>query len=230
MPPSPVRRYSLILEGFTPMVRLAAFAPRCRTAAGAATRLAERGRSARRIGALLAPLAALSLLTACAPKELVDRAVVGSFEYHLGPGDKLHVATYGEDRLTGDFTVNPAGVIAFPLLGTVPATGRTVAQFTADLQGRLASQFMRNPQITVEMVNFRPVYILGEVQRPGEFPFAERLSIYALVAKAGGFTYRASQGYVYVRGESEQTEHAVRLSSATAVQPGDTVRIPERTF
>lgn len=179
---------------------------------------------------LLASLGPLSLLAACAPAELAERAPVGTFEYRLGAGDRLRVATYGEERLTGDFTVNAAGAVAFPLLGPVPASGRTVAQFNADLQSRLASQFMRNPQVTVEMVNFRPVYILGEVQRPGEFPFAERLSVYALVAKAGGFTYRASQGYVYVRGEGETQERAVRLSSATAVQPGDTIRIPERTF
>jgi polysaccharide export outer membrane protein len=195
-----------------------------------ARRSAGRSSATHRAARLLAPLAALALVAGCAPKQLTERPVVGSFEYRLGAGDKVRVATYGEDRLTGEFTVNAAGAIAFPLLGTVPAAGRTVSQFTADLQGRLASQFMRNPQVTVEMINFRPVYILGEVQRPGEFPFAERMSVYALVAKAGGFTYRANQSYVFVRGEEETQEHAVRLSSATAVQPGDTIRIPERTF
>ena len=80
------------------------------------------------------------------------------------------------------------------------------------------------------MINLRPVYILGEVQKPGEFPYADRMSVYALVAKAGGFTYRAHQGYVYVRGENEANERAVRLTSGTAIQPGDTVRVPERHF
>lgn len=175
-------------------------------------------------------LSALLLLTACAPAHLVDRAPVGSFEYRIGAGDRLKVATYGEDRLTGEFTVNAQGAVSFPLLGPVPAAGLTVEQFNAEVQRRLATQYMRNPQVTVEMLNFRPVYILGEVQRPGEFPYGDRMSIHALVAKAGGFTYRANQAYVLVRGESETTERAVRLSSATAVQPGDTIRIPERTF
>ena len=172
----------------------------------------------------------LSLLGGCVPANLAQRPAVGSFVYRLGPGDRLRVTTYGEDRLTGEFVVNASGGVSFPLLGPVPATGRTVAEFHADLQGRLAAQYMRNPHVSVEMLNLRPVYILGEVQRPGEFAFADRMSIHALVAKAGGFTYRANQGYVLVRGEDEAEERAVRLTSATAVQPGDTIRVPERTF
>lgn len=175
-------------------------------------------------------LAAIFLLAACGTPQLSERAPVGNFEYRIGAGDRLRVATYGEDRLTGEFTVNAAGAVSFPLLGPVPAAGQTVPEFNVSLRALLASQFMRNPQVTVEMVNFRPVYILGEVQRPGEFPFGDRMSIYALVAKAGGFTYRANQGYVFVRGEDETEERAVRLSSGTAVHPGDTIRIPERTF
>ncbi len=181
-----------------------------------------------RAGALLLPLALL--LGSCGPARLVHRAPVGSYEYRIGPGDRLRVATYGEERLSGDFTVNAAGQVSFPLLGAVPAAGRTVAEFNTDVQRRLGAEFMRNPQVTVEMVSFRPVYILGEVQRPGEFPYGERMSVFALVAKAGGFTYRANQKYVYVRAENELEEHAVRLSSTTAVQPGDTIRVGERTF
>lgn len=170
------------------------------------------------------------LLPACSPAELGERPPVGAYEYRIGPGDRLRVATYGEERLTGEFAVNAAGQVSFPLLGEVPASGRTVAEFNADVRSRLASQFMRNPQVTVEMVSFRPVYILGEVQRPGEFPYGDRMSVYALVAKAGGFTYRANQKYIYVRGEGELAERAIRLSSATSVQPGDTIRVGERTF
>ena len=135
---------------------------------------------------------ALTLLSAaaCTPSTLAERPVVGTFEYRIGPGDRLRIATYGEERLTGEFGVTAQGAIAFPLLGEVDAAGHTVPEFTALLQRRLASEYMRNPQVSVEMVNFRAVYILGEVARPGEFPFGERLSVYALVAKAGGFTFR----------------------------------------
>ena len=178
----------------------------------------------------LVPLVALSLLGACAPAHLEERAGVGSFEYRLGPGDRLKVAVYGEDRLTGEYAVSAAGFVALPLLGDVPVSEQTVAQFGDEVRRRLASRFMRNPQVSVEMINLRPVYILGEVQKPGEFAYSDRMSVYALVAKAGGFTYRAHQGYIYVRGENEASEHAVRLDSATAIQPGDTIRVPERSF
>ena len=175
-------------------------------------------------------LALTLLASACTPGGLAERPAVGTFAYRIGAGDRLRIATYGEDRLTGEFTVTAQGAIAFPLLGELPAQGRTVPEITAELQRRLASQYMRNPQVAVEMVNFRPVYILGEVTRPGEFAYGQQLSIYALVAKAGGFTYRANQGYALIRSENETVERPVRLSSATAVQPGDTIRIPERSF
>lgn len=133
---------------------------------------------------------AMTLLcaAACTPSNLAERPAVGAFEYRIGPGDRLRIATYGEERLTGEFAVTARGAIAFPLLGEVDAAGRTVSEFTALLQRRLAGEFMRNPQVSIEIANFRPVYILGEVARPGEFPFGERMSVYGLVAKAGGFT------------------------------------------
>lgn len=170
------------------------------------------------------------VLSACAPIPLSDRPVVGTYEYRVGPGDKLKVTTYGEARLTGEFTVSGTGVLAFPLLGDVPAAGKTLIELRDELQTRMGAQFLRDPQVGIEMINYRPVYILGEVARPGEFSYSDRLSIFALVAKAGGFTYRASQTYVYIRGENETKERAVRISSAMAVLPGDTIRIPEQAF
>lgn len=172
----------------------------------------------------------LFLLGGCAQVTMTERASVGSYQYRIGPGDRLKVATYGEERLSGEFTVNSAGMVAFPLVGDLPADGKTLTEFKEALQMQLGTAFLRNPQISVEMINFRPVYILGEVARPGEFGFAERMSVFALVAKAGGFTYRANRAFAFIRGENETEEKAVRLGSATAVQPGDTIRIPERTF
>lgn len=176
----------------------------------------------------LLAVALLLLVGACSPVSLSDRPVVGTYEYRLGSGDKMKVTTYGEARLSGEFAVNDQGRLAFPLLGEIDVRGKTLNQFRADLQTRLGTQYLRDPQVSVEMINYRPVYVLGEVARPGEFAYTEKMSIYALVAKAGGFTYRASQSYVLIRSEDETEEHAVRLTSGAAVLPGDTVRIPER--
>ena len=169
-------------------------------------------------------------LAACTPANLAERPSTHAYQYTLGSGDRLKVETYGEQRLTGEFAVNGEGKVSFPLLGEVEARGKTLAQFKADLIGRLGNELLRNPQVTVEMLNLRPVYVLGEVARPGEFPFAEHMTIYALVAKAGGFTYRANREFAYVTGEGDADEQATRLTSTTAVHPGDTIRIPERTF
>lgn len=175
-------------------------------------------------------LAAALVLGACSPQHMTDRDPVGRYAYTLGPGDRLKIATYGEPSLTGEFAVNLDGKVSFPLLGDLDARGKTLAGFRENLLLRLGAQLLRDPQASVEMINFRPVYVLGEVAKPGEFAYGERMSVFALVAKAGGFTYRANQSYVYIRGEDDTEERVIRLSSATAVHPGDTIRIPERTF
>ena len=172
----------------------------------------------------------LLILGGCASVVTSQGVQVSDYVYKIGTGDKLSIKVYGEEALSRDYAVSSNGMIAFPLVGDVPASGKTLTEFRDELGGRLGSQYLRNPQVTVEIVNFRPVFILGEVSRPGEFGYSERMSVFALVAKAGGFTYRANQGYVFIRHESETGERAIKLSSATAVQPGDTVRIPERIF
>lgn len=172
----------------------------------------------------------LACLSACSPAALSDGATVAAYQYRIGPGDRLKVQTYGEQRLSGEFAVGSDGSIGFPLVGDLVVSGKTLPEFKNELTARLGSEFLRNPQISVEITNFRPVYVLGEVAKPGEFSYNERMSVFALVAKAGGFTYRANQKFAYIRHEDGTDEQAVRLSSATAVQPGDTVRIPERSF
>jgi len=172
----------------------------------------------------------LIFTAACSPVVLVEGPSVASYVYQIGSGDTLKIQTFGEPTLSGEFAVNAEGTIAFPLVSDILVGGKTLSEFKADLTARLGAQYLRNPRVSVEMVNFRPVYILGEVTKPGEFNYTERMSVFALVAKAGGFTYRANQSYVFIRRENEAEEKAIRLTSATAVQPGDTVRIPDRVF
>lgn len=155
---------------------------------------------------------------------------LSSYAYKVGTGDRLRVTTYGEPTLSGEFAVSGAGRIAFPLLGDVEAGGKTTEEVRDSLRQLLASKFLRNPSVTVEVINFRPIYVLGEVAKPGEFAFAERLTAYALIAKAGGFTYRADKQRIFIRHENEPDERAYALTSDLAIRPGDTVRIAERYF
>jgi polysaccharide biosynthesis/export protein len=181
---------------------------------------------------LLAPLAAILLLGACVSDDLEDApaAKATPAAYQLGPGDKVRVVTYGEETLTGEFAVAPSGDIAFPLIGDVNAQGRTAVELQKAIATKLAAGYVREPRVAVEVVNFRPFYILGEVNRPGEYPYVSGMTVRQAVATAQGFTYRANTGKVLVKHAGDPNERAYHLSAATPVEPGDTLRIVERYF
>lgn len=171
----------------------------------------------------------LLMLAACGgPIEPLPPAPAAA--YRIAPGDKVKVNVFGEERLSGEFPVESDGALQFPLLGRIPAAGLTAGEFRDKLTAELGRSVLRTPNVTVELAGMRPVYVLGEVAQPGEFAFVEGLSVYQLVAKAGGFTYRANRGEVHIRHVGEPDEKTYRLTASTAVSPGDTIRVGERLF
>lgn len=157
-------------------------------------------------------------------------AVANDGDYALGSGDKLQITVYGEEDLTGEQQVGPDGTVAMPLIGRIPAAGRTAAALSEDIRAKLAEGFVHNPSVTVTITTYRPFYILGEVNTPGQYEYAKGMSVLAAVARAGGFTYRAKKSEVFVRHEGGGAEQRVKLTSDLPVQPGDTIRIGERYF
>lgn len=196
---------------------------------------------ARTIHGLLATLM-LVLVAACAggvpPTAAQTEAAAqvaptqAASDYQLGSGDRLRITVFGEDRMTGEYAVSGIGEVSFPLIGNVPAAGRTVGQLQETLRARLASGYIRDPRVAVEVLNFRPYYILGEVTRPGQYPYVVGLTVQQAVATAGGYTYRANTKRVYVKRLLDTVEQQVNLRDKTpiGVQPGDTIRISERFF
>lgn len=150
-------------------------------------------------------------------------------EYRLGTGDQLRVIVFGEAELTGPFVVGSQGSVAFPLVGEVQASGLTVQEFTDSLQTTL-EMYIRQPIVSVEVTNYRPFFILGEVQRPGTYPYSARLTVQNAVATAGGFSYRANTRRVFIKHANSSEEQEYLLTTNTPVLPGDTVRIAERRF
>ena len=148
----------------------------------------------------------------------------------LSPGDKIKIATYGEEKLTGDFEVSPAGTIAFPLIGEVKAAGLQTEELSNAIEAKLGDGYLLEPQVSVQVANFRPVYILGEVNKPGEYPYTQGLTIRGAVAKADGFTYRANEKRVFLKRAGEAGEQEYPMSADFAVLPGDTIRFGERYF
>ncbi len=182
--------------------------------------------------ALLAgfPLGAGALvLGGCSTVPSTPDDVAQPVEYRLGPGDQLRISVFNEAELTGNFVVGSQGTISYPLVGDVHAAGLTITEFTESLREALL-QFIRQPNLSVEVANYRPFFILGEVQRPGTYPYSASLTVLNAVATAGGFTYRANRGRVFIRHANEQEERSYPLTIATPVLPGDTVRIGERLF
>jgi polysaccharide export outer membrane protein len=152
------------------------------------------------------------------------------FEYRLGAGDKLRVIVFGEDTLSGEFVVSSAGTVELPLIGAVNASGQTISQFQAAVEKALRDGYLKDPRVSAEVENYRPFFILGEVQKPGQYPYTASLSVMNAVATAQGFTYRADSRHVFIKHLNEAGEHKVNLTTATPVEPGDTIRIPERIF
>jgi polysaccharide export outer membrane protein len=149
--------------------------------------------------------------------------------YRLGIGDKLKVTVFGEESLSGAVDVNGAGQVALPLAGEVPAQGKTLAQFRETVVRRLADGYLKNPKVTVEITNYRPIYVHGEVKNGGEYAYKTGLKLRDAVAMAGGYTYRAEQAYAIILRDG-YGEVRLPANGTVALLPGDNVRIPERFF
>lgn len=175
-------------------------------------------------------LAGCAMLMGCATTATTTLPSASGVEYRLSPGDKLKLEVFREDSLSGEYVVNDQGTIGLPLVGEIKASGRTVAQLRDELTVTLGQRYVRNARINLDIVSYRPIYILGEVQKPGEYTYSGQMSVHALVALAGGFTYRANEKVVFIRHVNEAAEAAYKLTSGAAVLPGDTVRIDRRYF
>ncbi len=153
-------------------------------------------------------------------------------QYRMVAGDQMRITILDEEALSGQHTVTSEGDISFPLLGDIVAAGKTVGEFRSELVQRLSPDYLVDPRISIEILNYRPVYVLGEVERAGEFKYAPELTVTQAVALAGGYTYRADRSRVFVRRAGQPQEVTYELSSERPVylSPGDTIRVGERYF
>lgn len=152
------------------------------------------------------------------------------YVYRLAPDDRVRITVYGEPNLSGEFAVNSEGKISFPLVGMVPVQGKTVSELASTLTGALDASYYKNPHLVVDLISSRPIYVLGEVNKAGQYPYQSGMTALGAVATAGGFTYRANQKTVMIRHVGTASEERAPLTADLIVQPGDTVRIKERHF
>jgi len=180
---------------------------------------------------LLAAPALLASGTACQSAKLEKGPTAAQLGvYRLGSGDALRLIVYGEDRLSGDFKVSDTGNIVLPLIGDVKAAGLTVDELTQAVIAAYSRNVLKNPRVAIEITSYRPFFILGEVNKPGQYPFIPGMTVRQAIATANGYTPIARQKIVNITHWGESEERSYRLEAATVVRPGDTIRIGERPF
>lgn len=150
--------------------------------------------------------------------------------YTLGAGDRVRVTVFEQEGLTNTYSVDQAGYVAFPLVGAVPARGRTAQQLEGDIAGKLRAGFIRDPDVTVEIDRYRPIFVMGEVGAAGQYSYLPGLTAHEAVAVAGGFTPRANQENVDVTRDINGKVMTGRVPTSDPLLPGDTVYVRERLF
>jgi polysaccharide export outer membrane protein len=179
----------------------------------------------------LAALSTLALDGCAGPRSTaatpLTTAAAATTSYKLGSGDRVRVVVFGQENLSGEFGLDGGGHFAMPLIGEIQAGGLTTRELELQIRQKFMTGYLLDPQIGVEVLNYRPFYILGEVKNPGSYPYVDGMAALNAVALAGGFTYRAKQGeFLLRRGDSA----GVQVGGDHVLMPGDTITVEERFF
>jgi polysaccharide biosynthesis/export protein len=151
--------------------------------------------------------------------------------YRLGAGDRIRVIVYGDKELSDSFAIADDGTVSLPLAGTVQASGRSTSDVAAGIAAALESRgMMRDPSVAVEVETYRPIFILGEVTKPGQYPYEPGMTAIAAVSIAGGYTYRAIESYVGILRKEGTTAVTGRTLPQDKVAPGDVITVYDRRF
>jgi polysaccharide export outer membrane protein len=151
-------------------------------------------------------------------------------EYRLGSGDQVKITVFNQEDLSGDYTINGGGVISLPLIGDVSARDITVKQLAQAIADKLKPEYLLNPRVSIQVLNYRPFYILGEVKEPKSYPFVDGMTYLNAVAIAGGYTYRAKEDYVVVIHMNDPQKKEQTHKMDERVMPGDVIYVKERFF
>jgi len=194
------------------------------------------------IGRLLTRAAALALaliLAGCAggggraPLPTTPAAAppadVSVSSYRLGSGDRVRIVVFRHEDLSGEFALDGAGNFAMPLVGEIQAYGLTTRELEQRIAAKLQDGYLVEPQVSVEVLNYRPFYILGEVRQPGSYQYVNGMTVLNAVALAGGFTYRGKQDEFLLQRGGSNTQ-ATEVGIDTPILPGDVVTVQERFF
>jgi polysaccharide export outer membrane protein len=178
---------------------------------------------------VIATLSVLLILAGCASPPPPLRNAEDS-RYRLDTGDKVRVIVYNEQSLSTDYVVGDNGMISVPMIGDIPARTRTTDELQQAILAELRNGILANPSVSVEIAQFRPFYIVGEVAKPGQYPYTFGLNVLSAVAVAGGFTVRADKNRMTVVRKRDGRSSQWSVNQLTTLNPGDVLVVPELFF
>jgi len=161
---------------------------------------------------------------------LAPGRVAGSGDYRLGPNDRTRIIVFGQPTLTGEFALDGNGMLSYPLIGNVDANGMTPSELQRTIAQKLDKDWVNNPSVSVEVSTRRPFYVVGEVHKPGSYPYVTDMSVLNAIATAGGTTYRANMSNFYIKRKQDGRVVRVLATQESQLQAGDTVVVRERLF
>jgi protein involved in polysaccharide export with SLBB domain len=150
--------------------------------------------------------------------------------YQLGPADRIRISVFNQEDLSGDYSLDGKGRFSMPLIGAVKAEGLTPAQLENILTSKFKPDYLVNPRIYVQVISYRPYYLIGEALGTGAFPYIAGMTYRRAIAISGGFSYRAKKDVVYVIRAEDPNGEEIKLDVDEKVQPGDIIRVAERMF
>ena len=181
---------------------------------------------------ILAAVALTAPLGSCATyrpaPEVFDKALMQP--YRLDSGDRLRITVFEQPGLTNSYNVDQAGYIAFPLIGSVVARGKTMQQLEQEIAQKLQRGYLRSPDVTIEMDRYRSIYVMGEVGQPGQYSYVPGMTIQNAIAVAGGFTTRANQSDADITRKINDRVLTGRVPITGPILAGDTIYVRERFF
>ncbi len=177
-------------------------------------------------------LLAVALLAGCSGYRPAPSAFNEAINqpYRLGAGDKVRITVFEQESLTNTYSVDQSGYLAFPLIGSVPARGYTVQQLEGEIAGQLRAGYLRDPDISVEMDRYRPIFVMGEVGASGQYSYVPGMTVQKAIAAAGGFSPRGYQGNVDITRDINGKVMTGRVRTSDPLLPGDTIYVRERLF
>ncbi len=174
----------------------------------------------------------IAVVVGCTGPEFGETITLPDAEpYRLDSGDQLNITVFGQEQMTGEYLIDGGGFVSMPLIGQVAARGGTAQELEQAIATNLRERkVVLNPSVNVQILTYRPFFILGEVTQPGQFPFIENMTVLTAVAMAGGFTYRADvNGFTITRKIGNKIIEA-RAGRSSLIQPGDVIYVDERLF